>query len=102
MRMLNEHLVKKISMNDKVPLASLIKSSRDVHVHSLGYLERDYFELVDWAGRSIFAGKRGYMPDNALSILNRLGLDVESFVQHMQGKRHHLSLTQALGRLEKL
>jgi len=98
----NKSVTRDISMNDKVPLASLINSSHDTHVHSLGYLERDYFELVDWAGRSICAGKRGYIPDNVPPILNRLGLNVEIFVQHMQGKRPHLSITQALGRLEKL
>ena len=93
---------KLIQTNSKLPLVSLIKSSCDTHIHSLNYLEQDYLELVDWAGRSIIAGKRGYIPEDVPPILVRLGLDAENFVQHMQGKRPHLSITQALGRLEKL
>ena len=83
-------------------MVSLIKSSDDAHAHSLGYLEKDYLQLVDWAGRSIVAGKRGYIPENVPPILNRLGLDAENFVECMQGKRPHLIITHALGRLEKL
>ena len=97
-----KHEPKVIQINSKVPLASLINSSDDTHVQSLGYLEKDYLELVDWAGRTISAGKRGYIPDDVPSILHRLGLNADNFVQHMQGKRPHLSLTQALGRLNKL
>ena len=91
-----------IRTNDNVPLVSLKKSSPDTHVHSLGYLEKDYLELIDWAGRSICDGKRGYIPEDTPPILHSLGLESESFVQHMHGKRPHLSMTQALGRLEKL
>jgi len=91
-----------IDTNNKIPLASLINSSYDTHVHSLGYLESDYLELVDWAGRSMVTGKQGCISENVPPILNRLGLDAENFVQHIQGKRPHLLKTQALGRLEKL
>lgn len=97
-----ERVNKATRMKNNVPLVSLIESSGETHEHSLGYLEKDYLELVDWAGRNVCVGKRGYIPENAPPILNRLGLDVESFVQHMQGKRPHLSITNALGRLEKL
>gem|GEM_PF-3422198 len=35
------------------PLMPLVKASQDDHVHVVGYTERDYLELVDWAGRAI-------------------------------------------------
>jgi len=89
-------------LKNQVPLVSLNQSSRDSHVHSLGYLESDYLELVDWAGRTFYPGKRGYIPDNIPPIVNRLGIEPEHFIQHMQGKRPHLSATHAIGRLEKL
>lgn len=89
-------------LKNQVPLVSLIQSSRDGHLHSLGYLERDYLELVDWAGRSFYPGKRGYIPDHVPPIVNRLGIEPENFIQHMRGKRPTLSLTHAIGRLEKL
>lgn len=88
--------------NNHVPLVSLISLSQDNHLHALGYLEKDYLELVDWAGRSICPGKRGYIPEYSPPIVNRLGLEPENFLQHMEGKRPHLSLTHAIGRLEKL
>ena len=90
------------SLINPVPLVSLISSKQDKHFHGLGYLEKDYFELVDWAGRSICPGKRGYITENIPPIVNRLGIEPENFIQHMQGKRSHLLLTNAIGRLEKL
>ncbi len=44
--------------NVQPPLMPLVKASQDDHVHVLGYTERDYLELVDWAGRAIRADKR--------------------------------------------
>ena len=84
-------------LNNQVPLVSLIQTSCDSHIHSLGYLESDYLELVDWAGRSFCPGKRGYIPDHVPPIVNRLGIEPENFIQHMQGKHVHLSLINAIG-----
>lgn len=42
------------------PLMPLGKASQDDHVHVLGYTERDYLELVDWAGRAISCIVLGY------------------------------------------
>ena len=35
---------------------------------------KDYFELVDWAGRAIKENKRGYIPSGMPPILTRLGM----------------------------
>ena len=57
------------------PLMPLVKVNHDDHAHALGYSERDYLELVDWAGRAVRADKRGAIPDYIPPILSRLGLD---------------------------
>ncbi len=49
------------SFKGYLPVMPLVKSSEDKHIHSIGYLEKDYLELVDWAGRSVRNGKRGYI-----------------------------------------
>ena len=72
--------------NVQPPLMPLVKASQDDHVHVLGYTERDYLELVDWAGRAIRADKRGAIPSLIPPILNRLGLDQGRYLHHMGGK----------------
>ena len=89
-------------IKNKVPLVPLVSASLDTHIHSIGYQEKDYLELVDWAGRGICEGKRGYIPDYVPQILNRLGIEPENYLQHVQGKRPQILMTQALGRIEKL
>jgi len=69
-------------IKNQVPLVSLIQFSRDRHLHSLGYLESDYFELVDWAGRSFYPGKRGHILDHVPPIVNRLGIEPENFIKY--------------------
>ena len=44
------------------PLLPLVSASDDSYVHVLSYTERDYLELVDWAGRAVRAGKKGAIP----------------------------------------
>jgi hypothetical protein len=66
-------------------LIPLVKASQDDHVHVLGYTERDYLELVDWAGRAIRSDKRGATPGDIPPILNRLGLDPGRYLHHMGG-----------------
>ncbi len=90
------------NQDNKLPLMPLIKTSDDKHMHAIGYLTEDYFELVDWAGRCIREGKRGFIPETTSPILDHLGLDPDSFIQHMQGKKPHLTVTHALGKIDKL
>lgn len=47
----------------------------------------DYLELVDWTGRAIVSGKRGFIDSETPNILGRLGIDSEEFLRHMQQKR---------------
>ena len=43
------------------------------------YRLKDYLELVDWSGRIIREGKRGFIDEDTPCILNRLNLDIESW-----------------------
>ena len=55
----------------------------------------DYIELVDWTGRIIREGKRGYIPKNIPPIAQRLKLKTEEWVNqstHFE-ERYHRSRT---------
>jgi len=84
------------------PLLVLVKSGQDDHVHSLGYTERDYLELVDWVCRAIRADKRGAIPCHIPPILNRLGLDPGRYLHHMGGKSNLTQHITAIGPLDRL
>ena len=50
----------------------------------LGYLPLkllDYLQLVDWTGRQIARGKRGRIPNRCRPILDRLGLDRQTWCE---------------------
>ena len=44
----------------------------------------DYLELVDWTGRAQRKDKRGSIPKDTPAILERLGMDSESFISAIQ------------------
>jgi len=43
---------------------------------------QDYLELVDWTGRAIRDDKRGAIPAGKPKILDRLGVDADTFITH--------------------
>lgn len=47
--------------------------------HSIPFSRRDYLSLVDWSGRAIRAGKRGFIDAAQPPILKRLSIDSESW-----------------------
>ena len=47
---------------------------------------KDYLELVDWAGREIKPGKRGFIPANTPPLLARLGMDVVPVLDYLSCK----------------
>ena len=67
-------------------LMPLVKQHRDAHQHSIGFTLKDYIELVDWAGRQVREDKRGAIAPDTPPVLQRLGLDTDAFLRHMQGK----------------
>ena len=45
----------------------------------------EYLSLLDWTGRQVVAGKRGSIPAHLAPILQRLGLDDESWLELAAG-----------------
>ena len=54
---------------------------------TIPYRLRDYLALVDWSGRSIRAGKRGFIAADAPPILKRLNIDAEAWEVLMTRRR---------------
>lgn len=45
---------------------------------------KDYLELVDWAGREIKYGKKGFISEHQPPILNRLGMDAAPILNYLR------------------
>ena len=60
----------------------------------------DYFQLVDATGRIVREDKHGAIPANLLPILQRLNIEPDKWLTHMQGHNSHKSI--AFGPLHKL
>jgi REP element-mobilizing transposase RayT len=45
---------------------------------------KDYLELVDWAGREIKYGKKGFISEHQPPILNRLGMDAAPILDYLR------------------
>ena len=62
-----------------LPLAGLMPfsgwESNTTPENALPYALPDYIELVDWAGRAVREGKRGFIPGNLPPIFKRIGVD---------------------------
>ena len=67
---------------------------------AISFSLRDYLSLVDWSGRAIRAGKRGYIDSDQPSILKRLNIDAESWDLLMS--RRAKILGRAMGRLDAM
>ena len=64
---------------------------------SIPFSVRDYLSLVDWSGRAIRAGKRGFIDAGQPPILKRLNIDSESWEILMS--RRGAVFGRAMGRL---
>jgi hypothetical protein len=49
---------------------------------AIPYVFEDYLELVDWTGRAVREDKRGFIDDRQPKILQRLGINGESFIEY--------------------
>jgi len=49
---------------------------------SIPFAFEDYLELVDTVGRVVHPGKRGTIPETTPVILQRLGINLASFIEH--------------------
>ena len=72
--------------DSSIPLRSFADEGQGSRA-SIPFRLRDYLALVDWSGRAIREGKRGFIAADAPPILKRLNLDAESWEVLMTRRR---------------
>lgn len=82
------------------PRLMRLAARRKTH-HALSYTASDYLALVDWAGRAVREGKRGYIPERMPPLLDRLGLVPEVFLRELGSARASRQVTM-LGHTQRL
>ena len=73
--------------NKKLKQAKLKPLNGSCHAplsKGLPYTQQDYFELVDWTGRAVRKGKRGAIEEGCPPILDRLGIEEESWIDSVR------------------
>ena len=53
--------------------------------------EQDYIELTDWTGRAVHPKKKGSIPEGLPSLLTRLGMSKENWIETVTGYEKHFS-----------
>jgi len=84
-------------------IIKLMKFSEDTEEspeNTIPYSTTDYLELVDWSGRAIIEGKKGFIPDHLPPILQRLKLDPAQYLNYV--KKPRFGFASALGALDKI
>lgn len=66
-----------------IKLSQFISSS--LKEDGIAFSLNDYLELADWTGRIVREDKRGYIEANTPSILQKLQLDEQTWMETMQG-----------------
>lgn len=69
-----------------IPLMPLVKQGRERHENAIGFTSTDYLRLIDWAGRAVLENKRGAIAEQAPPLLQRIGLEPERYLEHLQGQ----------------
>lgn len=83
-----------------VKLLRFSDDSKEEIEGTIPYSTADYLELVDWSGRAIIEGKKGFIPDHLPPILQRLKLDPAQYLAYV--KKPRFGFANALGALDKL
>lgn len=68
--------------------------------NALPHTTTDYLELVDWSGRAIVEGKKGFIPEQLPPILQRLNMRPEQYLAYIRKPKS--GFTNALGALDKI
>ena len=92
----SQTISKSSSSMSYLPLLAL-DNVEDGHCHHFVFDTKDYFQLVDWAGRSIRKGKRGQIVEDAPDILHRLNICPDFYLKSLQSSHQRLSIPIALG-----
>ena len=83
-----------------IKLLEFSDDSKDRAENAIPYSTADYLELVDWSGRAIVEGKKGFIPDQLPPILQRLNMRPEQYLAYVQKPKY--GFANALGALDKL
>ena len=83
-----------------VNLLEFRDDSKDSTENSIPYYTTDYLELVDWSGRAIVEGKKGFIPEQLPPILQRLNMRPEQYLAYVRKPKY--GFASALGALDKL
>jgi len=60
----------------------------------------DYLELVDWSGRAIVEGKKGFIPEQLPPLLQRLNMRPDQYLAYIRKPKS--GFANALGALDKI
>jgi len=86
-RITKQQTLKEEQALTELPEAPLMRfdgsSHTDIHA-ALPFTREDYFQLVDMTGRIIRNDKRGFIPDDIPSVVSRLGIEPDHWIEHIQ------------------
>ena len=85
---------------EKTPILKTLSPKQEDTRQAIPFDLADYFELVDWSGRSRRESKRGYISSKHPPILDRLGIDPDYWLKAMRPKG--LGFVRAIGRVSSL
>ena len=83
-----------------VKLLEFSDDSQESTENTIPYSTTDYLELVDWSGRVIVEGKKGFIPEQLPPILQRLNMRPEQYLAYVRKPKY--GFANALGALDKL
>ena len=83
-----------------VKLLEFSDDIKDSAENTIPYSTTDYLELVDWSGRAIVEGKKGFIPEQLPPILRRLNMRPEQYLAYVRKPKYRFA--SALGALDKL
>jgi len=84
------------AIDNNVPQVSFTSGGQQAQKNGFAFSTNEYLKLVDWTGRAILKNKRGYIPSNTPSILERLYINSEGFIDLLQ-KQGNLSQLPVMG-----
>ena len=86
----------------RVPEQSVLRAFAECDDDEAGIPFRlaDYLELVDWAGRVIRPDKTGFIPEQAPTILKRLGMEAAPVLDYLGNQQE--AQVNALGSVERM
>ena len=83
-----------------VKLLKFSDDSKDSAENAIPYSTTDYLEVVDWSGRAIAEGKKGFIPEQLPPILTRLNMRPEQYLAYVRKPKY--GFANALGALDKI